>query len=130
MRARNWRCAEVGVNCGEPQNGAGGSMVNYRNWKEIGALEGEWGECERQITPVENMDCSTWNRRLERVARQHCSTWNNPLTLTGALADGEDHLVRIGQTNRFHPLELMGQPLVGGRRSLSREQHQVPLSHA
>jgi hypothetical protein len=55
MRARNWRCAEVGVNCGEPQNRAGGRMANYRNWKEIGALEGEWGECERQITPVENV---------------------------------------------------------------------------
>jgi hypothetical protein len=55
MRARNWRCAEVGVNCGEPQNGAGESIANYRNWKEIGVSEGEWGECERQVTPVENM---------------------------------------------------------------------------
>jgi hypothetical protein len=55
MRARNWRCAEVGVNCGEPQNGAAGSMSNYRSWKEIDASEAGRGECERQITPVENV---------------------------------------------------------------------------
>jgi hypothetical protein len=104
-------------------------MANYRNWKEIGALEGEWGECERQITPVENMDCSTWNRRLERVARQR-STWNNAITLPGALANGEDHLIGIGHLNRFHPPEVLGQLLVGGCRSLGGEQRQVPLGHA
>ena len=30
-------------------------MSNYRSYKEIEVREAEWGECERQITPVENV---------------------------------------------------------------------------
>ncbi len=129
MRARNWRCAEVGVNCGEPQNGAVGGMSNYRSWKEIVVIETGWGECERQITPVENVAMfhvehvsgMGHQAALFHVEQRH--------TLPGALADGEDHLIGIGQTNRLHPLELMGYLLVGGHRSLGGEQQQIPLGH-
>jgi hypothetical protein len=36
-RARKRRCAELGVNCGEPQNGSVEGLANYYICKEIGA---------------------------------------------------------------------------------------------
>jgi hypothetical protein len=47
LRARKERCAEVGLNCGEPQNGAAGGSYNYRIWKEIGAIARARGNCEQ-----------------------------------------------------------------------------------
>lgn len=129
MRARNWRCAEVGVNCGEPQNAAADSTSNYRNWKEIEVSKAGWGECERQITPVENVALFHVEHVTGKAARQRCSTWNNGINLPGALADGENHLIGIGQTNRFHPLQLMRCLLVRGHRPLGGEQQQIPLGH-
>jgi hypothetical protein len=70
-RARKSRCAELGVNCGELQNGSARGLANYRIWKEIGAGEGIWRDCECQMTTVENVDVPRGTQRRKPLMNWH-----------------------------------------------------------
>jgi len=134
MRARNQRCAELGVNCGEPRNGSTRSIANYRIWKEIGESERMLDECECRITPVENVDVPRGTMRRKRLMNwhlfhvEHSVNWK--ALSAGALPNRQDHLIGVGQMNGIGPSELRSQLRVHGGRSFGGEQYQIALGHA